>query len=101
MELLAYEDPDFALTEALETDPIVMRELVERHLWALPARKGSCCSCRTPRKQRQCRLKWPSGSGRRPMSVTDEFGSKRGLSICGRGCTMTNRIRRTSFAQRG
>ncbi len=27
MELLAYEDPDFALTEALETDPAVMRGL--------------------------------------------------------------------------
>ena len=27
MELAAYEDGDFALTEALETDPVVMREL--------------------------------------------------------------------------
>ncbi len=77
MELLAYEDPDFALTEALETDPIVMRELVEGRHWPYPlARKGSCCSSRTPLEQR-------------------------GLSMCGRGHTMTNRIRRTSFAQRG
>jgi RimJ/RimL family protein N-acetyltransferase len=27
MELAAYEDADFALTETLETDPVVMREL--------------------------------------------------------------------------
>jgi RimJ/RimL family protein N-acetyltransferase len=27
MELLRYEDADFGLTEALETDPVVMREL--------------------------------------------------------------------------
>ncbi len=48
MELLAYEHPDFALTEALETDPIVMRELVEGHPWPYPLARARAAPAGPP-----------------------------------------------------